>query len=84
MDSLTDFNLFYDFFRIWGFGFVKFILRFFCVVDILNAKAQRFLINEIFLGSQRRFVQRFLLLEDFGDFADFSVARLFEEKILNR
>ena len=38
MDSLTDFNLFYDFFRIGGFGFVKFILRFFCVVDILNAK----------------------------------------------
>ncbi len=38
MDSLTDFNLFYDFFRNWGFGFVKFILRCFCVVDILNAK----------------------------------------------
>jgi hypothetical protein len=45
---------------------------------------QRFLINEIFLGSQRRFVQRFLLLADFGDFADFSVAILFEGKILNR
>ena len=41
MDSLTDFNLFYDFFRIGGFGFVKFILRFFCVVDILNAKGAK-------------------------------------------
>ena len=78
MDSLTDFNLFCDFFRIWGFGFVKFILRFFSVVDILNAKSQ------IFFGSQRRLVQRFLLLADFGDLADFSVAILFEGKILNR
>lgn len=41
MDSLTDFNLFYDFFRIAGFGFVKFILRFFFVVDILNAKGAK-------------------------------------------
>ncbi len=41
MDSLTDFNLFCDFFRNWGFGFVKFILRFFCVVDILNAKGAK-------------------------------------------
>ena len=41
MDSLTDFNLFYDFFRIGGFGFVKFILRCFCVVDILNAKGAK-------------------------------------------
>jgi len=29
------------------------------------------MIIEIFLGSQRRFAQRFLLLADFGDFADF-------------
>ena len=72
------------FFRIWGFGFVKFILRFFCVVDILNAKGAKILINEIFLGSKKLFVQRFLLLADFGDFADFSVAILFEGKILNR
>ena len=41
MDSLTDFNLFCDFFRNWGFSFVKFILRFFCVVDILNAKGAK-------------------------------------------
>jgi len=52
--------------------FVKFILRFFLGVDILNAKgAKFFLIIEIFSGSQRRFAQRFLLLADFGDFADF-------------
>ena len=42
------------------------------------------MIIEIFLGSQRHFALRFLLLADFGDFADFSVAILFEGKILNR
>ena len=48
MDSLTDFNLFYDFFRNWGFGFVKYILRFFCVVDILNTKGAKIFVRRYF------------------------------------
>jgi len=43
MDSLTDFNLFCDFFRIWGFGFVKFILTMVLYAHILNAKGAKFL-----------------------------------------
>lgn len=41
MDSLTDFNLFYDFFRIWGFGFVKYILRFFLRCRYFKRKGRK-------------------------------------------